>query len=171
MSAGELAAALHAVPAKLTAVRECLVVAADVIEKAASIIGYMPPSYAAVLEELRAVWRSVAETEQLIDAHLASVAGPGHGAVSPGAPQAPAPEGPRPTLARLRPIPVSASPPPGVENKHGDRYPAAALPYCDDLPPRVRRGTGNVSIVGYVEIDGRAFGTLTAHRSDGWAPL
>ncbi|WP_035286206.1 hypothetical protein [Actinokineospora spheciospongiae] len=55
-----------------------------------------------------------------------------------------------------------------MENKHGDRYPAA-LPYCDDLPPRVRRGTGNVAIVGRVEIDGRDFGTLSAHRSDGWA--
>ncbi|MCG8918767.1 Imm1 family immunity protein [Actinokineospora sp. PR83] len=56
-----------------------------------------------------------------------------------------------------------------MENKHGDRYPVAALPCCDDLPPRVRRGTGNVAIVGHVEIDGRGFGTLTAHRSDGWA--
>ncbi|PWW62014.1 hypothetical protein [Actinokineospora spheciospongiae] len=56
-----------------------------------------------------------------------------------------------------------------MENKHGDRYPVAALPYCDDLLPRVRRGTGNVAIVGRVEIDGRDFGTLSAHRSDGWA--
>ncbi|WP_035278742.1 hypothetical protein [Actinokineospora spheciospongiae] len=113
MSAGEPAVALHAVLAKLTAVRECLVVAATVIEQAVSIIGYMPTSCAAVLEELRVVWRSVAETEQLIEAHLASAEHPGNGTPSSGAPQVPSQVGPNPTPARPRLAPSPASP--GVE--------------------------------------------------------
>ncbi|MCG8917701.1 hypothetical protein L6E12_18115 [Actinokineospora sp. PR83] len=165
----ELAAALHAVLTTLTTAREYLVVAAAVIEKAASILGYMPPSYAAVLEELRAAWRSIIETEQLVDAHLATLQGPGHGAPSSGAPQAPAQVQPRSIPAKSHPAPSSAPPVPGVENKHGDRYPTEAVPYCDDLPPRVRRGTRNVPIVGYVQVDGRDVGTITAYKNDGWA--
>ncbi|EWC62480.1 hypothetical protein UO65_2227 [Actinokineospora spheciospongiae] len=168
MPAGELAAALHVVLVKLTVAREYLVAAA-VIEEAVGILGHMPPSCAAVLEELRVVWRSITETEQLIGVHLASPEGPGHGAVSSGAPRAPAQVQPRPIPAKSPPTPSSASPVPGVENKHGDRYPTEAVPYCDDLPPRVRRGTRNVPIVGHVHIDGRDIGTLTAHPADGWA--
>ncbi|CRK58053.1 hypothetical protein [Alloactinosynnema sp. L-07] len=56
----------------------------------------------------------------------------------------------------------------GVENRHGDRYPVAALPYSDDLPPRVRRGARNSPMTGQVEIDGRFMGTVGATARDTW---
>ncbi|GLZ43312.1 hypothetical protein Acsp05_69360 [Actinokineospora sp. NBRC 105648] len=60
-------------------------------------------------------------------------------------------------------------PPRDAPNQHGDCYPHESLPYSIDLPPRVIRGTQNAPIIGYIEVDGRYVGTVTAARGDTWA--
>ncbi|MCP2301130.1 SCP1.201-like deaminase [Actinokineospora globicatena] len=59
-------------------------------------------------------------------------------------------------------------PSPWVQNRHGDRYPEEVMPYEEALPQRVRTGTG-MPIVGYVQLDGQDFGSITAIRTDPWA--
>ncbi|SES46327.1 DddA-like double-stranded DNA deaminase toxin [Actinokineospora terrae] len=59
-------------------------------------------------------------------------------------------------------------PPPWVQNSHGDRYPEEVMPYEEALPRRVRAGAG-MPIVGYIQLDGRDFGAITAIRTDPWA--
>ncbi|WP_253888775.1 DddA-like double-stranded DNA deaminase toxin [Actinokineospora diospyrosa] len=71
-------------------------------------------------------------------------------------------------LARADPPTPVTSPRPGVANRHGDRYPAAAMPYQDVLPPRVRQGRRNAPIVAILEIDGQSFGELSATVQDDW---
>ncbi|GLZ38335.1 DddA-like double-stranded DNA deaminase toxin [Actinokineospora sp. NBRC 105648] len=58
--------------------------------------------------------------------------------------------------------------PSGIANRHGDRYPREALPYSDELPPRVRKGTQNAPLVAHIEIDGRLIGSITPRRGDVW---
>ncbi|MBM7776191.1 hypothetical protein JOD54_006395 [Actinokineospora baliensis] len=54
-------------------------------------------------------------------------------------------------------------------NRHGDRYPAEAVPYDDALPPRVRRGKrDSPPMTGFVMLDGRDAGEITATRTDIW---
>ncbi|WP_424189562.1 DddA-like double-stranded DNA deaminase toxin [Actinokineospora sp. G85] len=53
-----------------------------------------------------------------------------------------------------------------VVSRYGDRYPAEASPYEQDLPPRVIKGKYNAPIHGYPEIDGRTWSRVTAARGD-----
>jgi hypothetical protein len=55
----------------------------------------------------------------------------------------------------------------GIQNQYGDRYPIEATPYVDSLPPRVGNKT-NGEMTGYVVIDGREYGLITATRRDPW---
>ncbi|WP_156754033.1 DddA-like double-stranded DNA deaminase toxin [Actinokineospora pegani] len=53
-----------------------------------------------------------------------------------------------------------------VVSRYGDRYPAEASPYEQDLPPRVIKGIKNAPMTGYAEIGGRNCGKFTAARGD-----
>ncbi|WP_084467476.1 DddA-like double-stranded DNA deaminase toxin [Actinokineospora inagensis] len=71
-----------------------------------------------------------------------------------------------------RPSPGTAPPPEpqGEPNTHGDRYPEEAIPYHDFMPPRVRTGQPNSPpMTGWVLLDGKDFGEVTATRRDPWA--
>lgn len=79
------------------------------------------------------------------------------------------PPGTVPRVGRPASTPVRAPSPIGVVNRHGDRYPEEARPCSDHLPPRVIAGAGNVSIVGYLEVDGQPRGEIRATRDDVWS--
>lgn len=56
----------------------------------------------------------------------------------------------------------------GISNQHGDRYPEAAAPYIDSLPPRVLRAQRNAQMTGYAVINDKEYGKITATKNDTW---
>ncbi|MBM7770876.1 uncharacterized protein (DUF2164 family) [Actinokineospora baliensis] len=112
----------------------------------------------AKLDDLRdALVQVVEQLDQAIAHHSRR---PGSASTSGSASVPPAPAKP--------PAPDRGQKRPEVENQHGDRYPEEANPYHDMLQRRVIRGSG-MPISGWVQLDGKQTGEITATRSDPWA--
>lgn len=65
--------------------------------------------------------------------------------------------------------PHRPAPPPAAVHRDGSRYPPQAKWALDDLPNRVRTGTGDRT-VGRILLDGRDVGALTSGLDDVWSP-
>lgn len=167
MSIQELAAQLAVVLARLAEARRSLTTAAVSLGEAREMARTAtrgttqsgPKQAAAQLANAR---REVAEARDrchqadvAIQAYMAEVGIPVPGAALFG-------------VSSPQERPRASARPAGVANRHGDRYPEAALPYSDGLPPRVLRGTRNVPIVGHINLDGRDVGTIGAAFGDVW---
>jgi hypothetical protein len=165
-SVGDVVAAVRAALAQVAAGRAAVVTALALIEQA----GY---SYAQLGEgssrpdmvvASTCLWAAHIQCQEVVtiidqvtdhaNSYLALIAGPALSA-----------DGSSPDPA------VRSGPGPGVRNRHGDRYPEEAAPYVDSLPPRVIKGQRNAEMTGYVVIDGREYGRITATTLDSWTEV
>ncbi|MDQ3401777.1 MAG: hypothetical protein M3548_00055 [Actinomycetota bacterium] len=154
MSTEQLTAHLADVSAKLEQTRHNLTGAAICLDDAAQRAGAavqgttnaeaarIPAWFAQASQELATSLATISAVEKVLTRYLASING----------------------------VRGTSTPKPHVTppNRHGDRYPEEALPYSDDLPPRVRRGERNSPMTGHVLLDGRDVGTISATRADVW---
>jgi hypothetical protein len=166
VSVEQLAAELHAILARLVQARETMSSAAALLDEAAQIagsavagtahphVGEIPAHFDRAHREVARSGQVVERVEDGIRTYLASI----------GAASAPVSGRPHPPGSRSK----RTIEPTGIANRHGDRYPEGAVPYSDDLPPRVRARLRNSPMTGHIEIGGRSYGTLTATTQDHW---
>jgi hypothetical protein len=159
--------ARHSLVAATTLMDEAAQAAGGAVRGTAdAAIARIPAMFAEAGRELDDPQRVVTDVESALRAYLVSIVGVGwDSSVSGASSQAGW------TSARLRPLEQERpSPSPmGVRNRHGDRFPEEALPYCDDLPPRVLVGQGNSPTTGIVEMGGRSYGEVRPSRGDMWS--
>ncbi len=118
----------------------------------------LPVTLAQAEQELSGSYRLCQQSENIVGAYLANLEVHAFGRrVTAGE-----------SSSQCTQVSASVQPSAGVANRHGDRYPEEALPYSEDLPPRVRRGQRNSPMTGIVDIAGRSYGEISATRRDPW---
>lgn len=165
MSVDNLAARLRAALAQLDQGRQTITAAAGLIGDAGQTLATAvrgsgdvnaveaAVQLARVHEDLTDPADAASRAAEIVLSYLINIGASGTGSVSVSSP------------SRSQP----PAGPLGVENRHGYRYPDAALPYSDDLPPRVLRGRRNAPMTGRVEVGGRDYGTIGADHGDIWS--